>query len=72
VAGSVGEDATWSAATAEATKRFGRIDAVVHVAGIGIFKPVHEHTLEEWSTVMDVNITAMFLAAWRHVVPGYS
>ena len=68
IKGSVAEDATWDAAVTEATSRFGRIDVIVHVAGIGIFKPVHEHSFEEWSTVMDINVKAIFLAA-RHAIP---
>ena len=68
VHGSVAEDATWERAVAAAMDLKGRLDVVVNVAGVGIFKPVHEHTPDEWSTVMDVNVKAVFLCA-RHAIP---
>ena len=68
VSGSVDEDGTWESAVAAAMAMSGRLDVVVNVAGIGIFKPVHEHTPDEWDTVMDVNVKAMFLCS-RHAIP---
>lgn len=41
--------------------RFGRLDALVNNAGVAVFKPVLETTLEEWSRVMAVNLTGPFL-----------
>lgn len=41
--------------------RFGRLDALVNNAGIAVFKPILEVTLEDWSRVMAVNLTAPFL-----------
>ena len=41
---------------------------IVSIAGLGIFKPVHEHTEEEWDTVMNANTKAMFHAS-RHAIP---
>ena len=55
--------------------RFGRIDALVNVAGIHLFKPgggvvpVHELALEQWQKVVAVNLTAPFLLC-REVLPG--
>ena len=48
-------------AVRETQGRFGRIDALVNNAGIAIFKPILEVTLEEWNRVMAVNLTGPFL-----------
>ena len=42
---------------------FGRLDYLINNAGIGIFKPVHEMSVEEWDRTMKVNIRGAFLAA---------
>jgi NAD(P)-dependent dehydrogenase (short-subunit alcohol dehydrogenase family) len=48
-------------AVAETLRRFGRIDALVNNAGIAVFKPMLEVTLEEWQRVLAVNLTGPFL-----------
>ena len=45
----------------QTAQRFGRIDALINNAGIGINKPVEELELAEWNRVLAVNLTAMFL-----------
>lgn len=47
---------------------FGRLDLVVHNAGIMIRKPLAALSLEEWDRVMAVNLTGAFLLA-RHAAP---
>ena len=47
---------------------FGRIDTLVNNAGISVRKPPQEYSLEEWSRVVDVNLTGTFLCS-RDVYP---
>lgn len=42
---------------------YGRIDAAVCNAGIGVNVPAEEMTLEEWQRVINVNLTGVFLTA---------
>lgn len=39
------------------------VDAVVHCAGAGIFKPFEELTPADWRTLLDVNVTGAFLVS---------
>lgn len=41
----------------------GRVDMVINCAGIGIFKPIVDTTLEEWKRVLDINVTGVFLSS---------
>lgn len=49
------------AAVKVVSTRFGRIDALVNNAGIAVFKPLLETTLEEWQRVLAVNLTGAFI-----------
>ena len=40
---------------------FGRIDVLVNNAGVAVFKPLLDHTFDEWRQVMAVNLDGAFL-----------
>ena len=43
-----------------ACTEFGSLDCVVANAGVGIFKPVQDLSVEDWNTVIDTNLTGVF------------
>ncbi len=47
-------------AVSVAVQAFGKLDALVANAGVGIFKPVQDLTLEDWHAVIDTNLTGVF------------
>jgi 2-deoxy-D-gluconate 3-dehydrogenase len=47
----------------QVTGELGRIDILVNNAGINIRKPPHVLELEEWSSVIDTNLTSAFLCS---------
>ena len=47
----------------QTVKEFGTVDILVNNAGMYIVKPLLEQTLEDWDTVMNVNLTSAFLAS---------
>jgi NAD(P)-dependent dehydrogenase (short-subunit alcohol dehydrogenase family) len=60
VAGDARDYASLERAVAAAVEHFGGLNTLVANAGVGIFKPVHELTLEEWHAVIDTNLTGVF------------
>jgi 3-oxoacyl-[acyl-carrier protein] reductase len=44
----------------KAIERYGRLDVLVNNAGLGIFKPITEMTVEEWRLQVDVNLGGVF------------
>ncbi len=45
------------------------LDVLVHNAGVGVMKPLLELTPDEWHTMMDVNVNALYHVT-RAVLPG--
>ena len=48
-------------AIAAVARRFGRLDALVNNAGIAVFKPLLDTTLDEWTQVLATNLTGPFI-----------
>jgi 3alpha(or 20beta)-hydroxysteroid dehydrogenase len=58
----VTDEASWQALTAEVRATHGRLDVLVHCAGIAVSKPLLETSLEEFKRVQETNTTGTFLA----------
>ncbi len=43
-----------------AVQQFGGLDVLVANAGVGVFKPVQDLTLDDWASVIDTNLTGVF------------
>jgi len=46
----------------QAARRYRGLDVAVNNAGVGVSRPIHEMSLEEWTDVMDTNVRGVFLA----------
>jgi NAD(P)-dependent dehydrogenase (short-subunit alcohol dehydrogenase family) len=54
---------------ADVVGTFGHLDVLVNNAGIsGVNKPTHELTLEEWNSVISINLNGVFLCT-KHAIP---
>jgi len=61
IAGDVLDTATAQRAVATVVERTGRLDGVVHSAGVGGGGPIHLLPDEEWDRVIDVNLKGTFV-----------
>ncbi len=53
---------------AEADRAFGGVDILVNNAGVGLFRNLEEMSLAEWNSVLETNLTGVFLCA-RAAIP---
>ncbi len=54
----------------ETAARFGRLDAVINIAGLAPVRRIEEMSVEEWRAVIDTNLSAVFYVtkyAWPHL-----
>jgi NAD(P)-dependent dehydrogenase (short-subunit alcohol dehydrogenase family) len=58
----------WVSLLALATRKYRRIDVLVHNAGIYLIKPVAETTVEELEEILAVNVRGVFFGM-KHVAP---
>jgi len=53
---------------ADADRAFGGVDILVNNAGVGLFRNLEEMSLEEWNSVIETNLTGVFLCS-RAAIP---
>ena len=64
----VRREADVSALFEETERAFGGVDILVNNAGIGFFKNLEEMSLEEWNSILETNLTGVFLCS-RAAIP---
>jgi meso-butanediol dehydrogenase/(S,S)-butanediol dehydrogenase/diacetyl reductase len=68
-AGDVGDEETVRSLVAATLERYGKLDVLANVAGIGHFSRSEEETMEWWSRILKVNLTGPFLTC-REAIPA--
>lgn len=68
VAGDVGDESAVSDAVADAVRHMGGLDLLVTAAGIALNGATHEVRLEDWDTMLRINLTGTFLSI-KHALP---
>lgn len=63
----VTSEASWTDAFAEVDKTYARLHTLVNCAGVGVAGNFEETTLADWQTIMDVNLTGVFLGC-KHAI----
>jgi len=53
---------------AETERAFGGVDILVNNAGIGLFRNLEEMSLDQWNSVLETNLTGVFLCS-RAAIP---
>ncbi|MEE4453596.1 SDR family NAD(P)-dependent oxidoreductase [Novosphingobium resinovorum] len=57
----VTDEAAWTALAAKIMERFGRLDILFNNAGFGKFASIADTSLDQWRTVLAVNLDSVFL-----------
>ena len=57
----VTEEASWADSVAAATREFGKLDILVNNAGIFLGKDLMDATMEDWSRLVAINMTGVWL-----------
>jgi 3-oxoacyl-[acyl-carrier protein] reductase len=47
-------------AVAKTAAQFGGLDILINNAGVGVFRPVSDMTVDEWHRIMDTNVSGVF------------
>jgi NAD(P)-dependent dehydrogenase (short-subunit alcohol dehydrogenase family) len=47
-------------ALSQTVSRFGGVDVLVNNAGVGVFRPVSDMTVDEWHRIIDTNLSGVF------------
>ncbi len=68
VALDVTDEQQWIAALDAAEAAFGKLNVLVHSAGVGVLKSVEDISVEEWNFVHAVNLDGPFLGN-KHAIP---
>ena len=64
----VTSESEWVHAMAEITSTFGRLDILVNNAGFGKFQSIENTTLEDWRSIIAVNLDSVFLGT-KYAMP---
>jgi NAD(P)-dependent dehydrogenase (short-subunit alcohol dehydrogenase family) len=57
----VTDEAAWAEATAATARRFGKLDSLANVAGIGFPGTIMDLTIDHWNKMIAVNLTGVML-----------
>lgn len=64
----VSRENDWERVVTEVVNAFGKVDILVNNAGVGWFGDVEHTTLEDWNSLLRVNLDGVFLGI-KHVIP---
>jgi NAD(P)-dependent dehydrogenase (short-subunit alcohol dehydrogenase family) len=65
----VSREDQWERVVAEVLNTFGKIDILVNNAGIGWFGDVEHTTIDDWHSILRVNLDGVFLGI-KHTIPS--